>query len=74
MKKGGKVMLYEYALTEPAETNVSEKLGRFVSPLLFLFSLYTTDPTTATPSTPYSNSKDPANPPLPYPSQGISTP
>jgi len=69
MKKGGEVMLYEYALTKPLETKVSEKLGRFISPLLFVFSLYTTDPTTATPSTLYSNSKDQANPPLPYSSQ-----
>jgi len=37
MKKGGEVMLYEYALTEPPETKVSEKLGRFISPLLFVF-------------------------------------
>ncbi len=62
MKKGGEVTLYEYALTKPPETKVSEKLGRFISPLLFVFSLYTTDPTTATPSTLYSNSKDQANP------------
>ncbi len=51
MKKGGEVTLYEYALTKPPETKVSEKLGRFISPLLFVFSLYTTDSTTATPST-----------------------
>jgi len=34
-----------------------------------MISLYTTDPTTATPSTLYSNSKDQASPPLPYSSQ-----
>ena len=41
MKKGSKVMLYEYALEEKPEVKLSEKLGRFVSqPVSLLFFSY----------------------------------
>jgi len=51
MKKGGKVMLYEYALAENPETKISEKLGRFISPP---FTPLPTFETSANPPSPLS--------------------